>query len=239
MFSSNPIELIGALGTVSIVVLIILLFFSVFSWAIIISKWRSFQAMHQEEVQFHRTYEAHPNDFNRLRRLAKSLPSSPSGTAFLGVINKTWPMMDWFGDQSIAGPFSDSRRPERHYLEKVVQSTLQAKISQQETYLSFLATTGNVTPFIGLFGTVLGVINAFHGIGLEGTASIAAVAPGLAEALVATAAGLFAAIPAVVAYNYYVARIRKTVHRADAFTIEFLNSLEDLANEAKETEVAQ
>jgi len=71
MFSSNPIELIGSLGTVSIVVLLILLFFSVFSWAIIVSKWRIFQTMHQEEAQFHHTYEAHATDFKKLRSLAK------------------------------------------------------------------------------------------------------------------------------------------------------------------------
>ena len=239
MFSSNPIELIGSLGTVSIVVLLILLFFSVFSWAIIVSKWRTFQAMHQEEAQFHHTYEAHATDFKKLRSLAKKLPSSPSGAVFLGVMNKIWPMGDWFGNRSITGPASNGRWPERHYLEKVVQSIVQNQISQQEAYLPFLATTGNITPFIGLFGTVLGIINAFHGIGLEGTASIAAVAPGIAEALVATAAGLFAAIPAVVAYNYYLTKVRKTVHRVEAFTIEFLNSLEGLASEIKEAEVVR
>jgi biopolymer transport protein TolQ len=102
---------------------------------------------------------------------------------------------------------------------------MQDQISKQEIYLPFLATTGNVTPFVGLLGTVLGIINAFAEIGRQGTASIAAVAPGVAEALVATAAGLFAAIPAVIAYNYFLTRIRKAAFRAEAFSIEFLNRL--------------
>ena len=106
-------------------------------------------------------------------------------------------------------------------------------------YLPFLATTGNLTPFIGLLGTVLGIIGAFREIGIQGSASIAAVAPGVAEALVATAAGLFAAIPAVIAYNFFLTRIRRLVFRVEAFSIEFLNSIEELAKETKEIEVGQ
>ncbi|HTK87969.1 MAG TPA: MotA/TolQ/ExbB proton channel family protein, partial [Nitrospiraceae bacterium] len=97
------------------------------------------------------------------------------------------------------------------------------QLSRLEAYLPFLATTGNITPFVGLLGTVLGIIDAFREIGKQGTASIAAVAPGVSEALVATAAGLFTAIPAVIAYNYYLARIRKTAFRVEAFSIELLN----------------
>ena len=102
---------------------------------------------------------------------------------------------------------------------------MQGQISRQESYLPFLATTGNITPFIGLLGTVLGIIDAFQEIGKMGTASIAAVAPGVAEALVATAAGLLTAIPAVIAYNYFLTRIRRSVFRAESFGIEFMNAL--------------
>ena len=86
-------------------------------------------------------------------------------------------------------------------------------------------TTGNITPFIGLLGTVVGIINAFTEIGRQGTASLAAVAPGVAEALVATAAGLFTAIPAVIAYNYFLTRIRNSAFHMEAFSIELLNAL--------------
>jgi biopolymer transport protein TolQ len=108
----------------------------------------------------------------------------------------------------------------------VVSHLVQDQISKQEAYLPFLATTGNTTPFIGLFGTVMGIIDAFQEIGKQGTASIAAVAPGVAEALVATAAGLFTAIPAVMAYNYFLSRIRRAAFRTEGFSIEFLNAFE-------------
>ena len=113
--------------------------------------------------------------------------------------------------------------PDRQYLDRVVTHIMQDQLSRQEAYLPFLATTGNITPFIGLLGTVLGIIDSFREIGKQGTASIAAVAPGVSEALVATAAGLFAAIPAVIAYNYYFARISKSAFRVEAFSIELLN----------------
>ena len=102
---------------------------------------------------------------------------------------------------------------------------VQGQISKLERYLPFLATTGNITPFIGLLGTVIGIIDAFREIGLTGSASLAVVAPGVSEALVATAAGLFTAIPAVIAYNYYLTRIRRVAFRAETFSVEFLNAL--------------
>jgi biopolymer transport protein TolQ len=92
--------------------------------------------------------------------------------------------------------------------------------------MSWLATTGSVTPFIGLLGTVAGIINAFEGLGLEKTASIQAVAPGIADALFTTAAGLFAAIPAVIAYNQFLTRIKNVAAEMDDFSSEFLNLVE-------------
>src|SRR6185312_14612882 len=110
-------------------------------------------------------------------------------------------------------------------LDRVIGHVMQDQIGRQESYLPFLATTGNITPFVGLLGTVMGIIDAFREIGAQGTASIAAVAPGVAEALIATAAGLFTAIPAVIAYNYFLSRIRRTAFRLDTVTIELLTSL--------------
>jgi biopolymer transport protein TolQ len=92
--------------------------------------------------------------------------------------------------------------------------------------LPFLATTGNTTPFIGLFGTVWGIMNAFRGIGLRGSASLAVVAPGISEALIATAAGLAAAIPAVVAYNYFSNTVGTLESEMDNFSADFLNLVE-------------
>jgi biopolymer transport protein TolQ len=95
-----------------------------------------------------------------------------------------------------------------------------------EDLLPFLATTGSATPFIGLFGTVWGIMNAFSGIAATGNATLATVAPGIAEALIATAAGLAAAIPAVMAYNYFLNRIRMVLNGMDSFTSEFVNFLQ-------------
>ena len=114
-------------------------------------------------------------------------------------------------------------------IDNVSRALRQAVISETtklEKTLPFLATTGNTSPFIGLFGTVWGIMNAFKGIGVKGSASLAVVAPGISEALIATAAGLAAAIPAVVAYNYYLNRVRILVSDMDNFSSEFLNIVE-------------
>ena len=95
------------------------------------------------------------------------------------------------------------------------------EISWLERALIFLATTGNVTPFVGLFGTVWGIMDAFHSIGLTGSANLGAVAPGIAEALITTAAGLAAAIPGVIAYNYFLNRVKGAATRMDLFALEF------------------
>ncbi len=230
MFSTDPLELFGSLGTISIIVLLILLVFSVLSWGIILYKWRLFRLIKTEERQFLQAYQEEgalsEKELHLLQHVAAELPHSPSGSVLLDVLNRVGHLADHdTGDVAVAarktGPW-----PDRQYLEKVVQYLIQQQIARQETYLPFLATTGNITPFIGLLGTVVGVINAFQQIGIEGTASIASVAPGLSEALLATAAGLFAAIPAVIGYNFYLAQIRKTIFGVEAFSIEFLNALD-------------
>ena len=99
------------------------------------------------------------------------------------------------------------------------------EVAQLERYLPFLATTASSTPFIGLFGTVWGIMSAFHGIGTQGSASLAVVAPGISEALIATAAGLAAAIPAVIGYNYFINRVRHWATEMDGFMLDLLNVL--------------
>lgn len=230
MFPTDPLDLFGSLGTISIIVLLILLAFSVLSWGIILYKWRMFRLIKTEERQFLQAYQAEDalseKELHLLQHVAAELPHSPSGSVLREVLNRVGPLAghnpgDVAAADRKAGPW-----PDRQYLEKVVQYLIQQQIAQQETYLPFLATTGNITPFIGLLGTVVGIINAFQQIGIEGTASIASVAPGLSEALLATAAGLFAAIPAVIGYNFYLTQIRKTIFGVEAFSIEFLNALD-------------
>jgi biopolymer transport protein TolQ len=115
-----------------------------------------------------------------------------------------------------------------NYVDEVVKKirwTSSSEINHLEKYISFLATTGSTAPFIGLFGTVWGIMDAFHDIGIKGAASLAVVAPGISEALVATAIGLFAAIPAVVAYNHFVNKIRVIVKEVESFTDEYVSDL--------------
>jgi len=237
-FAANPSEFFGSLGLLSLVILFVLSVFSIVSWAIILNKIRRFGRIRQEEAKFLQLYERNPVDQHTLRTQAQTFTFSPSAAVYLGITDRLPASSDLFTSQPPLEPQSADPFPNRHYLEKVAQYIIQNQISHQETYLPFLATTGNLTPFIGLLGTVLGIINAFREIGIQGSASIAAVAPGVAEALVATAAGLFAAIPAVMAYNHFLSKIRKMAFRVEAFTIEFLNTVEE-SEKAFEVEVAR
>lgn len=237
MSFGNPLELIGSLGWLSIIILVILGAFSMVSWGIIVHKIRRFKKITQEEDQFLRSYELNSVDQLSLKADAKTFPLSPSASVYLGICERLPFSSDLLHAQTKLESTLEERFPNRSYLEKVANYIIQNQINHQESYLPFLATTGNITPFIGLLGTVLGIINAFREIGVQGSASIAAVAPGVSEALIATAAGLFAAIPAVIAYNFFLSRIRKLAFRVEAFSIEFLNSVEESEKLFKEKEV--
>ncbi len=196
------------------------------SWGIIVNKFRRLRQVNLEEAQFLEMYENNSMDQETLQNEAQTLTFSPSSAVYLGITDRLPSSADLFTTQSETETQTRTRSSNRQYLEKVSQYIIQNHINHQEAYLPFLATTGNLTPFIGLLGTVLGIINAFGEIGIQGSASIAAVAPGVSEALVATAAGLFTAIPAVMAYNFFLSRIRKMAFRVEAFSIEFLNTIE-------------
>ena len=177
---SSAMGAVASLGLVSKLVLFALFVFSVVSWAIIIAKWRASSAADREEQQFLGAY-AKSKDRDELRRQARRLTASPSAIVFLGIMDRLAPDRD--GEAAgRRGESEEPPAPDRQYLDRVVGHVMQGQISRQEAYLPFLATTGNITPFIGLLGTVLGIIDAFREIGKMGTASIAAVAPGVAGA---------------------------------------------------------
>jgi len=228
MFQTGPLGLVGSLGTVSKVVLLLLFLVSVVSWTIILFKWRAFRTGDRDDLRFLNAY-GKTQDQDELRRHARRLPASPTAVAYLGIVERLHAESGGASKEAGGTGSAKSAEPsveiDRQYLERVVAHLLQDQISKQEAYLPFLATTGNITPFVGLLGTVMGIIDAFGEIGKQGTASIAAVAPGVAEALVATAAGLFTAIPAVIAYNYFLTRIRKSAFRAESFSIELVHQL--------------
>jgi len=228
MFQAGLTGLVGTLGTVSKVVLLLLFVFSVISWAIIFAKWRAFRAADRGDKHF-MTLLAKSGDLNELYRQVRHLPGSPSAAVFEGVMDR------------LAGARADgqdgSAPIDRHLVERSAAHLSQSQLSKLEAALPFLATTGNITPFVGLLGTVMGIIDAFREIGSQGTASIAAVAPGVSEALIATAAGLFTAIPAVIAYNYFLTRIRRTAFRLDTVTIELLGAVPSPAPASKSAPV--
>lgn len=235
MLQASSLGFISSLGAVSKVVLLILFLFSVGSWAIILYKWWSFRSSEQQDRRFLSAY-GRAQELDEMRRHARRAPASPSAAVFLGVLERVAPeregfVRDHFSSDAGLEPSGDSPADAHQYLSRMASLLIQDQISKQEVYLPFLATTGNITPFIGLFGTVMGIIDAFQEIGKQGTASIAAVAPGVAEALVATAAGLFTAIPAVIAYNYYLSRIRKAAFRMEAFSVELLHVVEARAKQ--------
>jgi biopolymer transport protein TolQ len=200
---NSAIHLILQAGLIVKAVLIILLFFSVVSWAIIFYKHRYFARGNKETDLFLRAYRS-AKDTNGLYQATKHLMLSPIVNVFKAV----------YMDEMHRGK-TETKRLLRRY--EALES------SKLEKYLNFLATTGTTTPFIGLFGTVWGIMNSFRGIGATGAASLAVVAPGIAEALIATAAGLVAAIPAVIAYNYYLSMARRMIIEMEDFSEELLD----------------
>ena len=214
MFQAGPLAIIASLGGISKAVLLVLLGFSIISWAIIFYKWATFRAVDLKDRQF-TALLLRARDVEEVMRNAPQTSGSPCAKIFHSVIQRL--------DQIPTG-FSESGSMifDRHVMERTAAHLAQGQISKLESYLPFLATTGNIAPFVGLLGTVLGIIDAFHEIGAQGTASIAAVAPGVSEALIATAAGLFAAIPAVIAYNYFLTRIRRIALQMDSVVVELL-----------------
>ncbi len=214
MFQAGPLAIIASLGVISKVVLLVLLGFSIISWAIIFYKWATFRAVGLKDRQF-MALLLRARDVEEVTRNAPQTVGSPCAKIFHSVIQRLDQIPTAFND-------SGSMIFDRHVMERTAAHLAQGQISKLESYLPFLATTGNIAPFVGLLGTVLGIIDAFREIGTQGTASIAAVAPGVSEALIATAAGLFAAIPAVIAYNYFLTRIRRTALQMDSVVVELL-----------------
>ena len=190
------------------VVLVILGVLSVFSWCIIVYKVLHLQMASQESATLLTTFRAceSDGDLAALFKAAEALHISP-----LAAMATT--------------AASGMKRRSREDLARMLKSCQAQETEKLESYLTFLATTGATAPFIGLLGTVWGIMDAFKGIGAAGSASLAVVAPAIAEALVTTAAGLAAAIPAVMAYNFFLNWIGKTTNTVDDFSEAFQHAL--------------
>ncbi len=200
-------------------VLVILAVFSVVSWGIIAVKWIELRRARQDGEAFLEVY--HHEAFEAAFDAARHLDRSPLAVIFLTGCNELSRLA------RVAGAPSLTHLEAEHLvaLRKSISWSARRERERLERGLTFLATVGSAAPFIGLFGTVVGIVNTFQGIGMAGNASLAVVGPGMAEALVATAIGLLAAIPATMAYNAYVARIDALSAGIDLFGEEFEGDL--------------
>ncbi len=208
------VDLILSAGPLSTVVLLVLLGFSVLSWTIAFSKYGLLNRTTRNDLAF---LEA----FRRIGRLADMTAVSEQyrPAPLVGVFT--------LGYEEVARQVNNfGKLRNAAALERCLQLGCSREMRALQKHLGWLATTASSTPFIGLFGTVWGVLQSFHGLGQAGGATLRAVAPGIAEALIATAAGLFAAIPALIFFNYFSQRLREARSRMDDFGLEFFNLVE-------------
>lgn len=202
-------------GVVGKAVLTILLVFSILSWAVIIVVAQRFSRAERASRRFH-------GIFRKAKRLAdvQSAAAQLTWSSLVGLFRS--------GYAEIEAQLAHTEAKVRS-LDAVERSLIRAtriESARLQRYVPFLATTAAATPFIGLFGTVWGIMDSFMTIGSSGTTSIVAVAPGISEALINTAAGLFAAVPALLAYNHFVGRLRRARGEMEDFALEFLNLTE-------------
>jgi biopolymer transport protein TolQ len=211
----------AGVGTiVQFVVLLALILASVVCWGIILQKFRVLRRAQRHSGRFLDALHS-SNDVAFIAAAARRFASSPLARLFRAAHQRLEVLNE--GRLSVAD--DESLAMSTHTLERLRQMlriTQAEEVARLEQGLSFLATTASVAPFVGLFGTVWGIMQSFHAIGLGGGASLAVVGPGISEALVATAVGLAAAIPAVVAYNYYLSRIRRIEGDLENFAEELL-----------------
>lgn len=208
------VDLVLQSGAVAKTVLVFLLAFSVISWAVIFSKWRLLSSARTQSRRFIRAFRK-AQRMQDVASVANQFRPSPLVGVFEGALDEFKRQMGMTG--SISNLVA---------IQRAMQIASSEEITRLERNVTWLAITGAGTPFVGLFGTVWGIIDAFHGLGTAGAATLRAVAPGISEALITTAAGLAAAIPAVIAYNLINGSIRELAARNDDFTLEMLNLVE-------------
>ncbi|HTG01001.1 MAG TPA: MotA/TolQ/ExbB proton channel family protein [Nitrospirota bacterium] len=209
-------------GWVARGIVLILLGFSIVSWAMILLKYQYLRRAEKESHSFLQDFRRTKN-LDELMKTAEKRKFSPLSTLFIEGYREAQSIIRTLPDQRV----TDEERPViSQEIERSLKITTQDEVVYMERYLAFLGTTGTVGPLLGLFGTVWGIMDAFYGIGLKGAGDIGALAPGLAAALVNTISGLFVAIPAVIAYNYFSDKIRDIAIRCDSFSMEYLSYLE-------------
>ncbi len=221
--NTGILALVWTSGPIAKVVLLVLLFFSIVSWALIVEKAWQLRRVRWQTFEFLKIFREGRRP-STIYGAARRTRESPLAQLYVAAYQEGAGASEL--SERVADDLDEGLPADR--LEAVNRALRRAaahEVAQLERYLPFLATTASATPFIGLFGTVWGIIAAFHGIGQQGSASLAVVAPGISEALIATAAGLGAAIPAVIGYNYFVNRVKHWATEMDGFTLDLLNLL--------------
>jgi len=210
-------EMLHNSGPTALTVLGILLIMSIYSWAIMLSKWRAFGAAETKGKQFVRAFRK-SGRLSEIAAVADQFRPSPLVAVFHEIHDEY---------QRQSGGRGTPPNPQA--LERAAQTASSESLTHMESRMTWLATIAQSATFIGLFGTVMGIVDAFHGLGTAGAATLRAVAPGISEALITTAAGLVVAIPALIGYNQLTARIREFAARMDDFGRELLNAIENAA----------
>jgi biopolymer transport protein TolQ len=214
LLQTNFWELIGQGTVLANGVLVVLVLFSLFSWTVIFSKWSAFGSARRSDARFLRAFRK-ANGLEAVMVASEQFRPSP----LVSVFDQ--------GYQEVSRQVkSRGGLANRDAIERSLQLGTNEQLSRLEHNLNWLATTASVSPFIGLFGTVLGIIRAFQNLGAAGSTSLRAVGPGISEALIATAVGLAAAIPAAIFYNHFGHLLKEMGARMDDFSLEFLNLIE-------------
>ncbi len=222
-FSGSLLGMVLGAGLMVKLVLLLLLIFSVVSWAIIFLKYINYRSIKKENEEFSADY-LKSSKLSEILPAAKKYKYSTTAEVFrvgyteLTTLNKL--------SKESASSGEDINLSSLDNVDRSLNRACNKEMTKLESALGFLATTGSASPFIGLFGTVWGIMDTFKGIGARGSATLAVVAPGISEALIATAAGLAAAIPAVIFYNYFLNQSKNMVQEMDNFAAEFLNIVE-------------
>src|SRR5271163_602736 len=224
---SALLEMIHNSGPVAFAVLVILLIASIFSWTIMISKWSRFGRAQTQSARFIRAFRKSTR-LSEIATVADQFKPSPLVAVFSEIHDEY---------QRQNGGRGLPRNPVA--LERAAQTAASEALTAMESRMTWLATIAQGATFVGLFGTVMGIIDAFHGLGTAGAATLRAVAPGISEALITTAAGLVVAIPAVIGYNQLTARLREFGARMDDFGRELLNAIENAAMMTPPTQPSQ
>ncbi len=220
--SSAIVDMLHNSGPTAFAVLILLLLMSFFSWAVMISKFLSFRESREQNRRFLRAFRK-SGRLSEIAAVADQFRPSPLVAVFHEITDE---YQRQSGGRGVP--------PNPQALERAAMTASSEQLTIMENRMTWLATIAQVAPFVGLFGTVMGIIDAFHGLGTAGAATLRAVAPGISEALITTAAGLIVAVPAVMGYNQLTARLREFGAKMDDFGRELLNAIENAALSAQQ-----